>query len=85
MSGTKQKYNVYRIESNYDPWDGTWHSKRTLAGTTWAVSEAKARVNVEYRTRGMGLYGGFWVHEMGGDGSPAYAVHYEAVLADNDT
>lgn len=85
MSGSKEKYNVYRVVSVYDPFDAAWHDKRTFAGTTWAVSEDKARVNVEYRTRGKALYGGTMSHETGGDGSPTYEIHYEAVLADDDT
>lgn len=84
MSGTKQKYNVYEVVECYDPWDGKWRVvHRALAGTTWAVSEAKARVNVEYRRNGKAMYGGGYVRDIGGDN--AYEVYYEAVLADDDT
>ncbi len=84
MSGNKQKYNVYKVEQYYDSLDGSTHViRRVLAGTTWAVSEAKARVNVEFRQRGKAMYGGGYVQDVGGDN--AYEVFYEAVLADDDT
>lgn len=84
MSGIKPKYNVYRVVECYDPSDGKWHVvHRVLAGVTRAVSEARARANVEYHQHGKALYGGGYVRDIGGDN--AYEVYYEAVLADDDT
>ena len=61
----KMPYVGFRVEEWYDE-KGMLKQKRTYVGETWAVSEAKARVNVEYRDRGKALYGGSQVTELFG-------------------
>ena len=72
-------YNVYRVEEFYDSATGQWQEDRFFAGSTRAVSEAKARVNVEFRDNGKALYGGGSLHDLGQDN--AYEIHYEAKRA----
>lgn len=75
-------FNVYRVEEFYDPTTGQWHEDRYFAGQTRAVSEDKARVNVEYRENGKALYGGSSFHDLGHDS--ACEIHYEAKRAADD-
>ena len=72
-------YNVYRVEEFYDSATGQWQEDRFFAGSTRAVSEAKARANVEFRDNGKALYGGSSLHDLGQDN--AYEIHYEAKRA----
>lgn len=69
------KYRVYRV-TDYMVNDGTIQKRRELAGETWAVSPDKARVNVEYRTRGKALYGGSEFKDIGYD--EGVETYYEA-------
>ena len=71
----KRKYNVYRVREYTDGF-GTVTRTREFVGHTFAVSAAKARVNMEYRLRGKAIYGGSNVYEMGCD--TAMEVFYEA-------
>ena len=75
MKKEKRKYNVYLVREYTDVY-GQTTSQRVLAGTTWAVSKAKARVNVEYRDRGKALYCGYDLYDMGQD--TALEIRYEA-------
>lgn len=75
-------YNVYRVEEFYDSATGQWQEDRFFAGSTRAVSEAKARVNVEFRDNGKALYGGGSLHDIGQDN--AYEIHYETKRAADD-
>ena len=71
----KFPYKVYRVEEFYDSATGQWHKDRYYAGSTYAVSEAKARVNVEYRENGKALYEGGSLYDLGQDN--ACEIHYE--------
>lgn len=91
QTGTKQivrlgpaydLFNVYRVEDFYDPTTGQWHEDRYFAGQTRAVSEDKARVNVEYRENGKALYDGSSSYDLGHDS--ACEIHYEAKRAADD-
>jgi hypothetical protein len=71
----KRHFNVYQV-CTYDNGEGGMSTRRTFVGDTWAVSESKARVNVEYRLRGKALYGGMAVNDMGHECSET--IYYEA-------
>ena len=75
MAKEKQKFNVYQIREYTDIY-GLKTRQRALAGTTWAVSKAKARVNVEYRLRGKALYCGHDIFDLGQD--TAVKIWFEA-------
>ena len=78
-SDGSRKYNVYRIETWFNEF-GEREERKTFAGSTWAVSEAKARVNVEYRLHGKALYGGGRDYDLGHDTS--YSEEYRAELVE---
>ena len=75
MPNEKRKYNVYKI-SEYTDIYGQTTQQKDFVGSTWAVSKAKARVNVEYRQRGKAQYCGYDLYDMGQD--TALLVRYEA-------
>ena len=78
-SDGSRKYNVYRVETWFNEF-GEREERKTFAGSTWAVSEAKARVNVEYRLHGKALYGGGRDYDLGHDTS--YSEEYRAELVE---
>ena len=71
----KRPYVGFRVETWYCS-DGTVQEKRVYVGETWAVSEERARANLEYRDRGNALYAGSLVEEYAGNERD---VHYEVV------
>lgn len=71
----KRLFKVYRV-CIYDNGEGGLSTRRTYVGDTRAVSEGKARVNVERRIHGKALYGGMIVKDMGHDCS--ITIYYEA-------
>ena len=77
MAEMKQKklYNVYQIREYTDSW-GHVTRERKLVGKTMAVSQAKARVNVEYRLRGKAQYCGYDIYDTGWES--CVKVFYEA-------
>lgn len=48
MKQPKNRYNVYQLD-RLDYGDGRRDERRTLAGTTWAVSEKQAVSQIKYR------------------------------------
>ena len=72
----KQLYNVYRVET-FGNCEGA-KERRTYIGATWAVSEEKARANVEYRERGRAMYRGVAEFDLGAENWAD--IHYEAEL-----
>ena len=75
MQKEKRKFDVYMVREYTDIY-GIKTQQRVFAGSTWAVSKAKARVNVEYRHRGKALYCGYDLYDMGRD--TALEIRYEA-------
>lgn len=75
MAGSKRPYAVYRV-IKYGDGLGNERTERTFVGRTYAVSAAKARVNVEYRERGKALYGRYAEEDLGGDAW--ISIEYEA-------
>ena len=71
----KIHFYVYRIEEHVCP-GGNTVIRRDYVGETWAVSAAKARVNVEYRLRGKAQYCGYDLVDLGAD--QAIRIRYEA-------